>query len=78
MSAAETSVRHQWLSVSAVSLATFAVVTTEMLPVELLMPIADTLIISSGIAGLIISLPALLATSWFYLCASVAVVGIWV
>lgn len=61
MPAAETSVRHQWLSVSAVSLATFAVVTTEMLPVGLLTPIADTLDISSGTAGLMISLPALLA-----------------
>lgn len=61
MSAAETSVRHQWLSVSAASLATFSVVTTEMLPVGLLTPIADTLDISSGTAGLMISLPALLA-----------------
>lgn len=61
MFAAETSVRHQWLSVTAVSLATFSVVTTEMLPVGLLTPIADTLDISSGTAGLMISLPALLA-----------------
>lgn len=61
MSAAETSVRHQWLAVTAVSLATFSVVTTEMLPVGLLTPIADTLDISSGTAGLMVSLPALLA-----------------
>lgn len=61
MSAAETSVRHQWLAVAAVSLATFSVVTTEMLPVGLLTPIADTLDISSGTAGLMVSLPALLA-----------------
>lgn len=50
-----------WLAVTAVSLATFSVVTTEMLPVGLLTPIAETLDISTGTAGLMISLPALLA-----------------
>lgn len=34
------SLRRGWLSVIAVTLATFAVVTTEMLPVGLLSPIA--------------------------------------
>ncbi|CNC68034.1 MFS transporter [Yersinia pseudotuberculosis] len=57
----ETSVRHPWLAVIAVGLATFSVVTTEMLPVGLLTPIADTLDSSTGTAGLMISLPALLA-----------------
>lgn len=59
--AAGTSVRHSWLAVTAVGLATFSVVTTEMLPVGLLTPIADTLDSSMGTAGLMISLPALLA-----------------
>ena len=59
--AAETSVRHSWLAVTAVGMATFSVVTTEMLPVGLLTPIADTLDTSTGTAGLMISLPALLA-----------------
>ena len=59
--AAETSVRHPWLAVTAVGMATFSVVTTEMLPVGLLTPIADTLDTSTGTAGLMISLPALLA-----------------
>ena len=59
--AAETSVRHPWLAVTAVGMATFTVVTTEMLPVGLLTPIADTLDASTGSAGLMISLPALLA-----------------
>ncbi|KKO65045.1 Purine ribonucleoside efflux pump NepI [Janthinobacterium sp. KBS0711] len=59
--AAETSVRHPWLAVTAVGMATFSVVTTEMLPVGLLTPIADTLGTSTGTAGLMISLPALLA-----------------
>lgn len=53
--------RSLWLAVGAASLATFSVVTTEMLPVGLLTPIADTLRISTGTAGLTISLPALLA-----------------
>lgn len=56
-----TAVPYPWLSVTAVGLATFSVVTTEMLPVGLLNPIADTLKTSTGIAGLMISLPALLA-----------------
>ena len=59
--AAETAVRHPWLAVTAVGMATFSVVTTEMLPVGLLTPIADTLDTSTGTAGLMISLPALLA-----------------
>ncbi|WP_058049968.1 MFS transporter [Janthinobacterium sp. Ant5-2-1] len=59
--AAETSARHPWLAVTAVGMATFSVVTTEMLPVGLLTPIADTLGTSTGTAGLMISLPALLA-----------------
>lgn len=53
--------RHPWWAVCAVGLATFSVVTTEMLPVGLLTPIADSLGASVGTAGLMISLPALLA-----------------
>ena len=59
--AAETAVRHPWLAVTAIGMATFSVVTTEMLPVGLLTPISDTLDTSTGTAGLMISLPALLA-----------------
>lgn len=58
---ATTSVRHSWMAVFAVGLATFSVVTTEMLPVGLLTSIAGTLSITTGSAGLMISLPALLA-----------------
>ncbi|ERT55535.1 MULTISPECIES: MFS transporter [Alcaligenes] len=53
--------RQSWLAVIAVGLATFSVVTTEMLPVGLLTPIADSLQTSTGTAALLISLPALLA-----------------
>ncbi|VEB98577.1 Purine ribonucleoside efflux pump nepI [Cedecea lapagei] len=55
------SCRGPWAAVTAVSLATFSVVTTEMLPVGLLTSIAETLSITTGSAGLMISLPALLA-----------------
>ncbi|MDX7986900.1 MFS transporter [Xenorhabdus sp. 12] len=54
-------VARPWFAVSSIGLSTFAVVTTEMLPVGLLKPIAETLGISVGIAGLMISLPALFA-----------------
>lgn len=52
---------HDWPSVCVVGLATFAVVTTEMLPVGLMTPIAGTLETSLGTAGLMISVPAILA-----------------
>lgn len=56
-----TSPRYPWLAVAAMGLATFSVVTTEMLPVGLLTTIAGALETSTGSAGLMISLPALLA-----------------
>lgn len=55
------SARRAWLAVAAVGLSTFAVVTTEMLPVGLLTGMADSLGASTGTVGLTISLPALLA-----------------
>jgi predicted MFS family arabinose efflux permease len=57
----EPAARRPWLAVSAVGLATFSVVTTEMLPVGLLTSIAGSLGTSMRRAGLMISLPALLA-----------------
>ena len=53
--------RDCWPSVYTVGLSTFAVVTTEMLPVGLMMPIASALDISVGTAGLMIAVPAILA-----------------
>lgn len=64
--------RHPWTAVSAVGLATFAVVTTEMLPVGLLTPIADDLGASTGTAGPMIALPALLAALFAPLVVIVA------
>lgn len=49
------------MAVAAVALSTFSVVTTEMLPVGLMTPIADTLEASVGTASLMISVPAILA-----------------
>lgn len=57
----QTPVSNPWLAVAAVALATFSVVTTEMLPVGMLTAIADSLGSSTGTAGLMVSLPALLA-----------------
>lgn len=56
-----TTTTSQWLAVMAVALATFSVVTTEMLPVGLLTSIAHSLHTTTGSAGLMISLPAVLA-----------------
>jgi predicted MFS family arabinose efflux permease len=53
--------RHPWLAVGATGLATFSVVTTEMLPVGLLTPIANALGTSTGSVGLTLTLPSLLA-----------------
>ena len=53
--------KKAWLSVIAVALAIFAVVSAEMLPIGLLTPIAHSLEQSVGHASLIISLPSLVA-----------------
>jgi len=62
---------HPWLAVASAGFATFAVVTTEMLPVGLLTAIAQDIGFSTGIAGLLVSVPALLAA----LCAPLVVVA---
>ncbi|MBZ4324484.1 MFS transporter, partial [Streptomyces huiliensis] len=49
----------QWLAVAVLSLSTFAVVTSEMLPVGVLTPMADGLRISRGQAGLSLSVTGL-------------------
>lgn len=53
--------RRAWLGVLAVGLATFSVVTTEMLPVGLLVPITGDLGVSVGEGGLMLFVPAMLA-----------------
>ncbi|WP_445658757.1 MFS transporter [Achromobacter sp. NCFB-sbj8-Ac1-l] len=60
-----------WGAVAAAGLATFCVVTTEMLPVGLLVPITDSLGVSVGLGGLLMFVPGILAA----LCAPLVVVG---
>ncbi|MBP8538391.1 MFS transporter [Streptomyces sp. MK37H] len=50
-----------WLAVVAVAVGTFAVVTTEMLPVGLLTSIGSALRVSDGTAGLAMTVPGLVA-----------------
>jgi predicted MFS family arabinose efflux permease len=50
-----------WLAVVSVMTGIFAIVTTEILPIGLLTPIASTFGISAGTAGLTMTLPGLLA-----------------
>jgi len=63
--------RRPWLAVSAVGMATFCVVTTEMLPVGLFVPITAALDVSVGTGGFMLFVPALLAA----LFAPLVVVG---
>lgn len=51
----------QWVSVAVLTLATFLVVTSEMLPVGVLTPMADSLGISSGSAGLTLTITGLVS-----------------
>lgn len=56
------SLRSAWLAVVSLSVGTFAMVTTEFLPIGLLTDIAATLGVSNGTAGLMVTTPGLLAT----------------
>ena len=53
--------RHAWLAVATVALGTFVMVTTEFLPIGLLTPIARDLQVSEGTAGLMVTVPGLVA-----------------
>ncbi|GII82344.1 MFS transporter [Sphaerisporangium siamense] len=55
--------RARWLAVFSVSVGTFTIVTSEMLPVGLLTSIAATLGVSDGTAGLMMSAPGLVAAA---------------
>lgn len=50
-----------WLAVASLAISTFASVTTEFLPIGLLTNIATSLHISEGVAGLMITMPGLIA-----------------
>ena len=52
---------RSWMAVISLTLATFIVVTTEMLPVGLLTPISEQFSVSVGLSGLLMALPAIVA-----------------
>src|ERR1700712_4175780 len=52
---------RQWLSVFSVALGAFAFVTTEYLPVGVLPQIARELSVSDGTAGLMVTIPGIIA-----------------
>ncbi|MFP3681753.1 MFS transporter, partial [Pseudomonas sp. SIMBA_041] len=58
---AEPSSWRDWLSVYAVALGAFAFVTTEYLPVGVLPQIANSLGITDGVAGLMVTVPGMVA-----------------
>ncbi|MET7304101.1 MFS transporter [Embleya sp. NPDC005575] len=60
-SASETAGARSWLAVTAIAVGTFAVVSTEMLPVGLLTPISQGLHVSDGTTGLAMTLAAVVA-----------------
>lgn len=54
---------HRWLGVGAVAVGTFAMVTSEQLPVGLLTSVSGELGVSEGTAGLMVTAPGLIASA---------------
>lgn len=54
-------VRNEWAAVASIAFGTFAMVTSEFLPIGLLSPIAADLGVTEGQAGLMVTVPGLLA-----------------
>ncbi|MFQ6326931.1 MFS transporter [Nocardia sp. CWNU-33] len=54
---------HRWFAVAAVAMGTFAVVTSEQLPVGVLSSVGDVLHVSDGVAGLMVTVPGLVASA---------------
>ena len=55
------STRSAWLAVASIAVGTFAMVSTEFMPIGLLTDIARGLNVSDGTAGLMITMPGVLA-----------------
>ncbi|NUW40634.1 MFS transporter [Nonomuraea rhodomycinica] len=53
--------RSRWLAVSAVAFGTFLLVTAEQLPIGLLAPVGSALSVSEGAAGLMVTVPSVVA-----------------
>src|SRR4051794_25298295 len=54
---------RRWLGVAAIAAGTFSVVTAEQLPVGLLTTIGNDLHVSEGTAGLMVTVPGLVASA---------------
>ncbi|WP_194818374.1 MFS transporter [Nocardia sp. XZ_19_385] len=61
--AAERVPLRRWFAVGAVALGTFAVVTSEQLPVGVLPSVSGALHVSEGVAGLMVTVPGLVASA---------------
>ncbi|MEW9552613.1 MFS transporter [Nonomuraea sp. NPDC050783] len=61
LSERDTSPRSRWAAVSAVAFGTFLLVTAEQLPIGLLTPIGSALSVSEGAAGLMVTVPSVVA-----------------
>ncbi|WP_433426034.1 MFS transporter [Microtetraspora malaysiensis] len=61
MTERDTSARKHWIAVSAVALGTFLLVTAEQLPIGLLTPVGSALSVSEGAAGLMVTVPSIVA-----------------
>ncbi|KAK1178865.1 MFS transporter [Streptomyces sp. NBS 14/10] len=59
--APQTSQKNHWLAVSSVALGTFLLVTAEQLPIGLLTSVGSALSVSEGTAGLMVTVPSLVA-----------------
>ncbi|MGK9546093.1 MFS transporter, partial [Salmonella enterica subsp. enterica] len=55
------SVKQQWLAILSVAVGAFALVTSEFLPVGVLNDVASDLGITAGHAGLMVTLPGIMA-----------------
>jgi predicted MFS family arabinose efflux permease len=61
LSERDTSQKSHWIAVSAVAFGTFLLVTAEQLPIGLLTPVGSALSVSEGAAGLMVTVPSIVA-----------------
>ncbi|MEV4068280.1 MFS transporter [Nonomuraea fuscirosea] len=61
LSERDTSPKGHWIAVSAVAFGTFLLVTAEQLPIGLLAPVGSALSVSEGTAGLMVTVPSIVA-----------------
>jgi len=62
--------RRAWLAVASIALGSFALVVTELLPIATIGPIASSLGVSEGTAGLTIALPAIVAAVFAFVMSA--------